>query len=134
METEITSPASDPKEASYRRGYDDFKESTKKKTGLLGSSYAPVAGYEEDYKAGWDKAQAEEDKRTARGAGLSTLIIGACAVIGGIFGIYICSVLVTAGVLPYGLFFLFGLFTLFGVGLLIRGVFGVISGRSVGND
>jgi len=101
---------------------------------MLNSYYAPVSGYEAEYQAGWDKAQAEEDKRTVRGAGVATLVIGSGATLGGAIGLYVCFVLMDAGVIPYGLIALFGIFVLSGIGLLINGLVRVISGRNVGDD
>jgi hypothetical protein len=135
METEATSLGLDAKEASYRRGYDDCKKSNdKKKSSLLSSYYAPVTGYEAEYQAGWDKAQAEEDKKIVRGAGVGTLVMGAAATVSGAIGLYVCIVLVGAGVVPYGLMALFAIFIFSGLGLLVGGLVRVISGRDVGDD
>ncbi|MDQ3817350.1 MAG: hypothetical protein M3362_06630, partial [Acidobacteriota bacterium] len=78
-----------PEEAASVRGYNDCKKSNKfdSASGIPESYYAPVAGYETQYQAGWDKAQEEEDKKTVRREGIGRLIVGASLLIIGIAGI-----------------------------------------------
>lgn len=125
-----TSPIEVSKEAAYLRGYNDCKKSNaEKKSSMLDSAYAPVPSYESEYKAGWDKAQSEVDKKTVRGGGVVTLVLGAFSIIGGLWGVYICLTMASAGVLPTGLLVLAAIFVLSGLGILIKGLVAVISGR-----
>jgi hypothetical protein len=136
MQRPATLEFTDPKTASYARGYEDAKKSNdRKRTDLLKSFYAPVAGFEAEYQAGWDKAQSEEDKKTVRSFGVATLILGASVLIAGAIGFYVCFVIGTGtGVWYVGGMFFFGGLIVSGLGFLTKGLVRVISGRDLDED